>query len=76
MMVIYLSTDGDLFALIRAKQSSRAQEMNGFFDKLEQKYASGSKTGKSKKGAGPSKDSGSSTASGSKTGKGKGRRRK
>ena len=68
-------TDGDLCALIKARQSSREQQMDNFFESLEQKYANGSHKKNSKKaGSGSSKKSTSSR--GGKTGKGKATRRK
>ena len=58
--------DGDLCALIKARQSSREEKMDSFFDTLEQKYANGS----SKKRSG-----GSSSSRKHRGGKGKGRKR-
>ena len=50
-----LSADGDdLFAVIRARQSSREQGMGSFFDNLEKKYGSAS---------GPSKNTSTTTSS-------------
>ena len=75
----YITIGGDLCALIKARQSSREQEMGSFFDSLEQKYASGgsSKT-KSKKGGSASSKKATTkySNSGQKTGKGKSRTKK
>lgn len=67
----FLVTDGDLCSLIKARQSSREQKMDNFFDSLEQKYAKGSNKRNSKK-AGSSSSKRNTSSRGDKTGKGKG----
>ena len=64
--------DGDLCALIKARQASREQEAGSFFDSLEQKYASGgsSKT-RSKKGGSTSSKKATTSSGSHKTRKGK-----
>lgn len=62
-------TDGDLCALIKARQSSREQKMDNFFESLEQKYARGSDRKNSKVDSSSSKRNTSSR--GGKTRKGK-----
>ncbi|KAG8238993.1 hypothetical protein J437_LFUL005050 [Ladona fulva] len=42
--------DGDLYALIKKKQTSREQEMNSFYDSLAEKYGSKKKPEKQTKG--------------------------
>ena len=75
MCLVY--TDGNLCALIKARQSSREQKMDSFFDTLEQKYANGSGRTSSKKGSSSTKSgtSSSSGRAGKKAGKGKSRRK-
>ena len=76
-MYLSLLLDGDLSALIKARQSSREQDMGSFFDNLEQKYASGSGKKGSKKKNANSKSTGSrSSGEHSKTKKGKSRSKK
>ena len=74
---VWLSADGDLFALIRAKQSSREQQMDSFMDKLEHKYSSGNGSrGKTRRGSAAGSNGAGSSATASKSRKGKGRRKK
>ena len=73
-----MTVDGDLCALIKARQSSREQEMGSFFDSIEQKYASGgsSRTRSKKGGSTSSKQATSSSSGGHKTRKGRGTNKK
>lgn len=69
-----MSVDGDLCALIKARQLSREQKMDNFIDSLEEKYANGKGKRNPKRGA----RSDSGKASGSRkhrTVKGKGRKK-
>lgn len=71
LLLTQFFTDGDLCALIKARQSSREQQMENFFESLEQKYANGSHRKNSKK-AGSSSSKKNTSSRGGKTGKGKG----
>lgn len=61
--------DGSLTALIRARQHSREEKMDGFFSSLEEKYCS-------KKPKAASKAATASSQEGTGSSKGKGRTRK
>ena len=75
-----LSADGDdLFAVIRARQSSREQGMGSFFDNLEKKYSSASGHSKNTSDTTSSStaaNSSSTGGTGNTTRKGKSRRKK
>lgn len=75
MLVTTDGGDASLMALIKARQQSREDKMDGFFSSLEEKYCTKKPKAASKVASTSSQGRTSGGSSSSKKGKGKGRKK-